>query len=157
MKTWMFYAACHFRFKKQHFIIIRCASVSQGTRQLRPLKGWAPCWATQTHLVVQWLPPAVSRSWQDAGLSAWSASTMWLDIRVGGRSRAGHSRPVYLLFSSPLTARDQLALLNWALSAHIAALKLPDGWEGINSSCCLQELLQSNGTITQVGLACVRG
>lgn len=46
---------------------------------------------------------------------------------MGGRSKAGQSRPVYLLFSSALTARDRLALLNWALSAHIAALKLPDG------------------------------
>lgn len=48
-------------------------------------------------------------------------------MEVGGGSRAGRSRSVYLLFSSALTARDQLALLNWALNIHIAALKLPDG------------------------------
>lgn len=69
---------------------------------------------------------------QDAGLAAWSTSTMWLDRgeverEVGGRSKAGQSRSVYLLFSSALTARDRLALLNWALSTHTAALKLPDG------------------------------
>lgn len=43
------------------------------------------------------------------------------------RNRAGKSKSVYLLFSSALTAHDQLALLNWALSTHIAALKPPDG------------------------------
>lgn len=75
----------------------------------------------------------------------------------GGEEEARPSLFIYLLFSSGLTAHDQLALLNWALSTHIAALKLPDGREGINSSCRLQELLQSNGTITRVGLACVRG
>lgn len=57
---------------------------------------------------------------------------MWLDggvveKEVGERSRAGQNRSVYLLFSSALTTCDRPALLNWALSTHIAALKLPDG------------------------------
>lgn len=73
------------------------------------------------------------------------------------RSEAVQSCSVYLLFLPALAAHDRLALLNWALNAHIAALKLPDGWEGINSSCCRQKLLHSNSTITQVGLACARG
>lgn len=59
-------------------------------------------------------------------------------------SRVGQSGSLYLLFASALTASDWLALLNWALSTHTAALKLPDGWEGINLICRLQELLQSN-------------
>lgn len=50
-----------------------------------------------------------------------------MEEEVGGESRGGQSRSVYLLFSSGLTAHDRLALLNWALSTHIAALKLPDG------------------------------
>lgn len=87
-----------------------------------------------------------------------SASSLW---KARCRKRKRHTtwlrRPVYLLFSSALTARDWLGLLNWALSTHIAALKLPDGWEGINSSRRLQELLQSNGTITQVDHVCIRG
>lgn len=40
------------------------------------------------------------------------------------KSREGSS--VYLLFSA-LTVHDQLALLNWALNAHTAVLKLSDG------------------------------
>lgn len=54
----------------------------------------------------------------------------WRCGREGGGgegAQAGQSRSVYLLFASALTARDQLALLNWALNTHIAALKLPDG------------------------------
>lgn len=55
---------------------------------------------------------------------------MCLDRRMvekQGEERAGQSGSVYLLFFSALTARDRLALLNWALSALTAALKLPDG------------------------------
>lgn len=44
-----------------------------------------------------------------------------------GVSGRGQSRSVYLLFSSGLMAQECLALLNWALRTHTAALKLPDG------------------------------
>lgn len=43
------------------------------------------------------------------------------------RREAVQGRSVYLLFLPALAAHDRLALLNWALNAHIAALKLPDG------------------------------
>lgn len=158
IKTLMFYAACYLR---SNCILTWCMSVSQ-VRQSSHFKGWAPCCAILTLALRGSVPAFVSLWWQDAGHSAWSTSTIWLDRgvvekEVVRRSRAGQSRSVYLLFFSALTARDRLALLNWALSAHIAALKLPDGWEGIHSSCCRQKLLHSNGTITQVGHACVRG
>ncbi len=55
----------------------------------------------------------------------------WTEVRWKSEwkkeSRAGQSSSVYLLFFSALTARDRLALLNWALSVLTAALKLPDG------------------------------
>lgn len=43
------------------------------------------------------------------------------------QSRARAGLTVYLLFFPALTPCDWRALLNWVLSTHIAALKLPDG------------------------------
>lgn len=52
----------------------------------------------------------------------------WIDAGVEkARRKAGRSCSVYLLFLPAVAAHDQLALLNWALNAHTAALKLPDG------------------------------
>lgn len=85
------------------------------------------------HLEFQFLILAVKQSCQDAEISAWSTFTCsgtecGEDGRKGGVSGRGQSRPVYLLFSSGLMAQECLALLNWALRTHTAALKLPDGW-----------------------------
>lgn len=132
----MFYVVCHFRFKKQ------------------PLKVWRPCCAIWTLTLRGSLPASCCKA---VMTRCWTLCTEHTHHVVGqrcgeegsgGRRRAGQSGSVYLLFSA-LTACDWLALLNWALNTHIAALKLHDGWEGINSSCRLQELLQSNGTITR--------
>lgn len=45
-----------------------------------------------------------------------------------GRERVEQDRAGVFIYCSPpaLMARDQLALLNWALNTHTAALKLPD-------------------------------
>ena len=126
-------------------------------------QGWAPRCASQALALRGSVPessckPVVLICWTSHGANppcGWTE--VWSRRKWGKEQSKRESRSVYLLFSSALTARDRLALLNWALNTHIAALKLPDGWEGINSSCRLQELLQTNGTITQVELACVRG
>lgn len=53
---------------------------------------------------------------------------MVLDAGVEiARRKAGRKCSVYLLFLPAVAAHDWLALLNWALSARTAALKLPDG------------------------------
>lgn len=52
----------------------------------------------------------------------------WIDAGVEtARRKAGRSCSVYFLFLTAVAAHDRQALLNWALNAHTAALKLPDG------------------------------
>lgn len=52
----------------------------------------------------------------------------WIDAGAErARRKARRSCSVYLLFLPAVAAHDGLALLNWALNAHTAALKLPDG------------------------------
>lgn len=147
MGTLMFNAACCLRWGKD---ISWCISIIQ-VRQWNlffffiSLKGRAAGWASVQCEVER--PPWRSlcpRPWIDAGEEI-------------ARCKAGRSGSVYLLFLPTVAAHDRQVLLNWALNAHTAALKLPDGWEGINSSCCRQKLQHSNSTITQVGLACARG
>lgn len=52
----------------------------------------------------------------------------WMDGGVEiARRKAGRGCSVYLLFRPAVAAHERPALLNWALNAHTAALKLPDG------------------------------